>query len=160
MIVSQMCAVAVSGLCFRGWMLYPTLVFGTLQNITEPCLQAVMATFVGADRQGGLQVRYYFSFISYDTPTFIVPILDERVQYFVVCQNSGLAAVLSLFSCMEINGGRSRLRLWLVESCLGLPVSRASRARCVDWFHGCSAVKVILSLFRAALNDENLEGCM
>lgn len=101
-----------------------------------------------------------FSFISYDTPTFIVPILDERVQYFVVCQNSGLAAVLSLFSCMEINGGRSRLRLWLVECCLGLPVSRASRARCVDWSHSCSAVKVILSLFRAALNHENLEGCM
>lgn len=58
--VSQMCAVTVSGLCFRGWMLYPTLVFGALQNITEPCLQAVMATFVGADRQGGLQVCFRF----------------------------------------------------------------------------------------------------
>eukprot|EP00752_Nemacystus_decipiens_P005146 g4669.t1 len=51
----QVCAVTLSGLCFRGWMLYPTLVFGALQNITEPCLQVVMATFVGADRQGGLQ---------------------------------------------------------------------------------------------------------
>lgn len=58
-IVSQLCAVTVSGLCFRGWMLYPALAFGALQNITEPCLQAVMATFVGADRQGGLQVRWF-----------------------------------------------------------------------------------------------------
>ncbi|CAM9256889.1 unnamed protein product [Scytosiphon promiscuus] len=51
----QACAVTVSGLCFRGWMLYPALTFGALQNITEPCLQAVMATFVGADKQGSLQ---------------------------------------------------------------------------------------------------------
>eukprot|EP00903_Cladosiphon_okamuranus_P016910 g15589.t1 len=54
-IAIQACAVTLSGFCFRGWMLYPTLVLGALQNITEPCLQAVMATFVGADRQGGLQ---------------------------------------------------------------------------------------------------------
>lgn len=58
-----MCAAAVSGLCFRGWMLYPALVFGALQNITEPCLQAVMAAFVGADRQGGLQVDKFGVYI-------------------------------------------------------------------------------------------------
>ncbi|CAM9485336.1 unnamed protein product [Hapterophycus canaliculatus] len=52
----QACATTVSGLCFRGWMLYPALAFGALQNITEPCLQAVMAPFVGADKQGSLQV--------------------------------------------------------------------------------------------------------
>ncbi|CAM9626616.1 unnamed protein product [Ectocarpus fasciculatus] len=51
----QVFAVTVSGLCFRGWMLYPALVFGALQNITEPCLQAIMATFIGPELQGSLQ---------------------------------------------------------------------------------------------------------
>ena len=37
-------------------MLFPALAFGALQNITEPCLQAIMATFVAKDRQGSLQV--------------------------------------------------------------------------------------------------------
>ncbi|CAN0474484.1 unnamed protein product, partial [Ectocarpus sp. 12 AP-2014] len=51
----QVFSVLVSGLCFRGWMLYPALVFGALQNITEPCLQAIMATFIGPELQGSLQ---------------------------------------------------------------------------------------------------------
>ncbi|CAM9909516.1 unnamed protein product, partial [Hapterophycus canaliculatus] len=37
-------------------MLYPILLATVVQYITEPCIQGVMATLVGADRQGSLQV--------------------------------------------------------------------------------------------------------
>lgn len=36
-------------------MLYPVLLATVVQYITEPCIQGVMATLVGADRQGSLQ---------------------------------------------------------------------------------------------------------
>lgn len=53
----QACGAVAYGLCFRGWMLYPALALGALQNITEPCLQAIMAKFDTIDRQGSLQVQ-------------------------------------------------------------------------------------------------------
>lgn len=47
------------GLAPQGWMLYPVLLATVLQYITEPCIQGLMATLVGADRQGSLQVRAF-----------------------------------------------------------------------------------------------------
>ena len=52
----QGCTFTVYGLCVRGWMMYLSLACGAIQNITEPCLQSIMATFVTVDCQGSLQV--------------------------------------------------------------------------------------------------------
>ncbi|CAM9256814.1 unnamed protein product [Scytosiphon promiscuus] len=51
----QATSATLYGLAPRGWMLYPVLLATVVQYITEPCIQGVMATLVGADRQGSLQ---------------------------------------------------------------------------------------------------------
>lgn len=40
-----------------GWMMYIVMIVTSLQFLTEPCMQSIMARLVDADRQGSLQVR-------------------------------------------------------------------------------------------------------
>lgn len=104
------------GLCFYGWMLYPALALGALQNITEPCLQAIMATFVSVNRQGSLQVLQHcrtsallclLQKYHYDTTLYAVEHVlrvDIQYVYLVVCALWSHVLSSAMYAQMEARG--------------------------------------------------------